>query len=179
MTRARIEREYFEWMYDIVCRDRFAPSISFRRLLRFLHEVEFTYIIPKDANRAAGGIDLRYRYAYELSNETIESYLIGPCSVLEMMIALALRCEETIMDDPDLGDRTGQWFWGMIANLGLNSMTDNRFDREEAEDKIAIFLNREYSPDGRGGLFYVRNCDNDLRSVEIWTQMLWYLDCIA
>ena len=178
MTRAKIEREYFDWMYDLVTRDRFNKSISFRRLLLYLHEIEFTYIITKDANIAEDGIDLRYRYAYE-QNEDVESYLLGPCSVLEMMIALVLRCEETIMDDPELGDRTGQWFWEMVANLGLAGMTDDIFDEDEVEDKIAIFLNREYAPDGRGGLFYIRDCERDLRRVEIWHQMLWRLDYIA
>ena len=42
----------------------------------------------------------------------ISAYLDNKtCSVLEMMIALAIRCEEHIMDDPDVGNRTGQWFW--------------------------------------------------------------------
>ena len=41
-----------------------------------------------------------------------------------MMIALAIRCEEHIMDDPDAGDRTGQWFWSMLVSLGLGSMDE-------------------------------------------------------
>lgn len=50
----------------------------------------------------------------------IASYLDNrPCSVLEMIIALAIRLEEHIMDDPDIGNRTGQWFWDMIVSLGL------------------------------------------------------------
>ena len=40
-------------------------------------------------------------------------------------------------------------------------------------------MNRTYSPDGDGGLFTVRNCDRDLRNVEIWIQMCWYLDTIV
>lgn len=83
------------------------------------------------------------------------------------------------MDDPDVGDRTGQWFWGMIKNLGLGSMTDARFDEEYVESVIERFLNREYEPDGRGGLFRIRNCTEDLRNVEIWYQMCWYLDTIV
>lgn len=150
-----------------------------------LHSVEFTYIIPRDSNRADDGINMRYRfvishgYEYEDIYEDIMDALDGPCSVLEMIIALAIRCEETIMDDPNVGDRTGQWFWGMITNLGLGSMTDERFDRDYVERVIDIFLNREYEPDGKGGLFTIRHFDQDLRDAEIWHQLCWYLDSIT
>jgi hypothetical protein len=146
----------------------------------YLHDVEFTYSIPKDANRAEDGIDLRYRFTYDYAGvEDAECYIFGPCSVLEMMVALAVRCEETIMDDPGYGDRTSQWFWRMINNLGLGSMTDRRFDKYYVEDVVSDFLNRRYSPDGRGGLFTIRGCDSDLRRVELWIQLLWYLNTIT
>ena len=96
-----------------------------------------------------------------------------------MMIALSIRCEETIMDDPKIGDRTGQWFWGMISNLGLSSMIDKRFDEEYVWYNIERFLNRDYEADGKGGLFTIKNTNRDLRKVEIWIQLCWYLDNIA
>lgn len=181
MPRSAIEQEYFEWMFHLVCVGRFANKNTFRKLLSFLHDVEFTYSIPKDSNRADDGIELRYRYAYvnDLDVDDVLNNIVGPCSVFEMILALAIRCEETIMDDPLLGDRTGQWFWKMIANLGLGSMSDARFDRDRVEYVIARFLNRDYEADGRGGLFRIRNCKYDLRNIEIWTQMLYFLDSIS
>jgi len=143
-------------------------------LLSYLHDVEFVYSIPKDANRANDGIDLRYRYAYDLLDDPRRE-LGGPCSVFEMMVGLAIRCE-SFMDDTAYGDRTGQWFWGMITNLGLGHMTDSKFDEREADVIIDRFLNREYEPNGKGGLFTVRNYDEDLRDVEIWNQLCYYLD---
>ena len=101
-----------------------------------------------------------------------------PCSVLEMMVALAIRCEESIMDNPVYGDRTGQWFWNMIVSLGLGSMTDEMYDRDYVDNIVDRFLDRDYSPDGRGGLFTIRNCEYDLRDVEITHQLYWYLDTI-
>lgn len=165
--------EYFDWLYDIVCRGRFAKSISYRRLLEYLRTYEFRFIIPNDINRAKDGIDLRRRYYLMTGNNITDK---GPCSVLEMMVALAIRCEETIMDNPSFGDRTGQWFWSMINTLGLSNMTDERFDEDYVRDKIDIFLNREYEPNGQGGLFKIRHCGHDLRKVEIWYQLCWYLD---
>lgn len=82
------------------------------------------------------------------------------------------------MDDPDIGDRTGKWFWGMVENLGLIFMTDSRFDRRYTEERIDIFLDREYESNGDGGLFTAEHCREDMRTVEIWYQMCWYLDDI-
>ena len=181
MNRRRIIEEYFEWMIDMVSKDRFDDLHTYGKLLTYLHDVEFTYIIPKDVNRAIDGVDLRYRYAihsrYSEYYEDVVEYLDGPCSVLEMMIALAIRCEEQIMHDPLIGDRTGQWFWRMIVSLGLGPMTDEHFNLEEAEDIIWRFLNREYESDGRGGLFIVKN-HGDLRDIEIWGQLLRFINTI-
>lgn len=176
MTRDDIRNEYFYWLVGLVCNGRFSKENSFENLLAYLHETEFVYLIPKDVNRANDGINLRWRFECE---EHHSSNHHGPCSVLEMMVALAVRCEEAIMDNPSYGDRTGQWFWGMIVNLGLGSMSDSNFDRRYVEETVNRFLNREYEPDGRGGLFRVKQCTQDLRDVEIWYQLCWYLDSIT
>lgn len=182
--RMGIEKRYFEWLVNFVCHDRFAKNISYRKLLDLLHDTMFTWSISKDSNRAADGSKLRRRFAslyYDNVTDATEDleYLLGPCSILEMLIALAIRCETDIMHDPSIGDRTGQWFWKMINNLGLGDMMDDRFDEEYAFGNITLFLDRSYEPDGRGGLFTVRNCEHDLRKVEIWVQLLWYLDTIS
>lgn len=80
------------------------------------------------------------------------------------------------MDNPDIGDRTGQWFWSMINTLGLSDMVDTRFNEDIVRQKVDIFLRREYEPDGTGGLFRIRHCRRDLRRAEIWYQLCWYLD---
>jgi hypothetical protein len=174
----KIRKEYFEWMYDLVCDGRFAEAITYRRLFELLHRTEFVYFVPHDENRADDGISLRYHYCVSHECEDLEQYLDGPCSILEMMVALAIR-EEHIMSDPDRGDRTAQWFWTMISSLGLSGMTDYNFDKEFVNDSIAKFLNREYSPDGKGGLFTVRKWKRDARTAEIWHQLLAYLNTLG
>ena len=176
MTQREIINDYFNWLYDWVCGRRFSKHVSYRKLLMRLHDTEFTYLIERDENRAADGTELRYRYCTDQDMYDVPECLDGPCSVLEMIVALAIRCEENIMDDPHLGDRTGQWIWNMITNLGLGSMTDEHYDREYIDNVVDTFLNREYYPDGKGGLFRIRDCHRDLREVEIWIQMCWYLD---
>lgn len=174
----RINDDYFEWLCEVVDSKRFSKHVSYRKLLMHLHNIEFTWFIPYDDNRADDGIMLRRKYALAHHDEELSDYISGPCSVLEMMAALAIRCEESIMDDTLFGNRTGQWFWGMIRNLGLSPMNDSNFDADFVDDVIARFLNREYEPDGKGGLFTIKNCDHDLRTVEIWRQLSWYLGSI-
>lgn len=174
----KLSNEFFEWMYNLVCNDRSYQNLSYRKLLIFLHKKKFTYKVKRDANRAVDGIDFRYRFGYEngYSREEIEKYLdTRPCSVLEMMVALAFRIEEQIMDDSEEGNRTGQWFWTMISNLGLGGMSDQKFDKDYCEFVIDRFLKREYEPNGKGGLFSIKD-DRDMRTAEIWYQAMWYLN---
>lgn len=183
MNRDRINNAYFEWLYDLVCGERFSKQISYRKLLMHLHNTEFTYLIPKDENRAEDGIDLRYRFSRSQWLDDPPGIIIGclegpPCSVLEMMIGLANRCEEDYMDDPAYGNRTSQWFWEMVTNLDLGSMVDTRYDREYVDEAVSKLLNRKYDPDGRGGLFRVRHCPQDMRHMEIWRQLCYFLDTI-
>jgi hypothetical protein len=181
MSNDRMRDTYFEWMYHLVCDGPCANGRSWRKLLHFLNETEFISRLKRDSNRASDGVDLRYRFVYENSYDThAAGEYLGeqPSSVLEVMVALALRCEEQIMTDPGEGDRTDKWFWDMIDSLGLSSLHDGRFNRNIAESVITRFLNREYDPDGRGGLFTIEGCHDDLRNVEIWYQMMWHLDNI-
>ena len=173
-----LNNEYFEWMYQLVCNDKYYKNLSYRRLLSYLHSIEFTYILERDGNRADYGIRFRYLFGYENghSDEIINRYLdTRPCSVLEMMISLAFNIEEHIMDDPAYGNRTGQWFWNMIVNLGLGTMNDGKFDRHYVESCIDRFLTREYKRNGEGGLFTIHD-NRDMRTAEIWYQAMWYLN---
>lgn len=179
MIRDAINNDYFNWLVDSVSKNRYGGQCSFNRLLEYLHTVPFRYHIARDKNRANDGISLRHRYSLVSEHKDATLYLDGACSVLEMMVALAIRCEEDIMSDPTIGDRTRQWFWGMIVNLGLGDMEDSRFDIDYVEYAIDRFLDREYEADGRYGLFTVKNCEDDLRTVEIWYQLCWYLDSIT
>lgn len=183
MTRDDIVNAYFEWLLDMVCGERFAKENSFRKLITKLHNTDFRWVIRNDENRAREGQNLRHRFALtqmpNVREDEILDILAGPCSVLEMMIALAIYCEEHVMDNPQLGDRTSQWFWNMVVNLGLGGQRDELFDRRYVEDSLQRFLDRTYERNGKGGLFTIRNCKRDLRKVEIFYQLCWYLDTIT
>ena len=172
-----VNRDYFQWMCDLIS-DSKPSKGSYGKLFKFLNETEFIYTIPMDGNRYDDGINLRYRFGYDHDIEypVIASCLDNrPCSVFEMMVALAFRCDEQITFNPANGLRAGRWFWMMIKNLGLEGMTDSRFDIEHVNSVIWRFLDREYTRDGEGGLIYIKNSPYDMRTMEIWYQLQHYL----
>lgn len=175
----QVKNRYFEWLYNYACKGRINDKVSFRKLFMNLHDTQFDFYIRNDMYRAMDGVNLRYRFSTVINDNDAFDILDEPCSVLEMILALAIRTEETIMDDPRYGDRTQQWFWQMLSNIGINRMSDDVYDKQFVNDKIYKFLERQYAPDGRGGLFYIQGVDQDLREIEIWTQLCWYLDKFA
>lgn len=173
-----ISKKYFKWLTSRVDTDEY-PVKDYKYLLNHLHSVFFISVIEMDENREADGIDLRYRFGYEtdVDPERIHQYIdTRPCTVLELMIALAIRVEEHIMYDEDVGDRTGKWFWDMIESLGLEYMTNDNYDADKVSKVIERFIHRKYRKNGEGGLVTLPGCPHDLRQVEIWYQMQWYLN---
>ena len=182
MTSKQINSLYFKWLCGLVCGETLETRRhDFKSLLHKLHNIPFTYsrMFSMDANREEDGTDLRYRFSYENNYDyRIVAVCIDnkPCSVLEMMVALALRCEEQIMSDHECGNRTGLWFWKMIDNLGLDKMDEKHYDESLVEETVDIFLNREYERNGHGGnIFVVEDDACNLKAMEIWYQMNVYL----
>lgn len=174
-----MKENYIFWLSNLVGSEKCS---HYEKLIYFLDDVPFTFLLTMDANRIQDGLDLRYRFQCDCgySDYQFNRYFQDKeCSVLEMMVALAIRLEEHIMYDPDIGNRTSKWFWLMIENLGLLSMDDSHFDIEYVENVVQRFLEREYNSNGQGGLFVIDNLECDLRDVEIWYQACWYLTLVV
>lgn len=182
--QSELEKRYFDWLvskisgsgkyyrYDNLAADH-------QKLLTYLYERSFNYyILPMDGNRSEDGIELRYSgFGDEMNidQHEIERYLDRrDCSILEMMVSLAIRAESIVGDDT-IGDRTGLWFWCMVGSLGLLGMNDENYDEVQVTIVIDNFINHNYEPNGRGGLFTVQNPSHDMRDTEIWNQMCWFL----
>lgn len=163
---------YLKWLSDIIFPDS-DEARSYQKLLSFLYYEPFTWTLEKDGNRAEDGLQLRELYSDESGLRCDKR---GPCSVLEALIGLARACEEDIMHDPDYGDRTYIWFWEMMYNLGLNDYDDYAFDIDAVEYIIRIFLDRKYEKDGYGGPFYISGFDGDMRRIELWYQLNFYVN---
>lgn len=172
MYGAELER-YLDYLCSYVADEDTANR--YHTLLTYLMSRSFEYSIARDFNRYCDGMSLRENYI-ELHPEAEREITstVPYCSVLEMMVALAWRCEQEIMSDPDYGDRTPLWFWTMINNMGLDRMTNTRYNPDYVKECVDRMLYRKYEPSGKGGLFVVDN-GMDLRDVEIWYQLNWYL----
>ena len=171
-------KKYFERLIEIVDCPEY-PVELYTELLWYLFQQEYYWSVPMDDNRAADGLDLR--------NEYCEDIFDGPCTVLEMLIALARRIDHDIMFDYSMGDRTSKWFWIMIRNLQLDDMDNENLDYEYADYRVYTFLDRNYGENGVGGLFPLEPVatlgghvatlggQNEHNNTEIWQQMSHYL----
>ena len=161
-----INDRYFDWLVEKI--DYGGIKERYFHLLDYLYYKEFTWILEMDENRAADGECLRNEYEWDGR--------FDGCSCLEMMIALAQRCEHSIMGDPKGIDQTYKWFWDMIENLGLDQYDDNNFSFDLVDDIVFDWLNRNYKYNGEGGLFPLKHPRQDQKEVEIWFQMCAWLN---
>lgn len=170
---------YYKWLIDMIKCESISVN-NYSKLLFHLYNIEFIPIMELDENRALDGINLRYRYCDDIGiNENIIDSMLKNrgCSILEMMIALSLRCEEDIMGDPN-DIKVSKWFWIMINNLGFTNMTNANFDKQYVDLIIDNFIKRKYKCNGENGGLFIVNNGNDLTKIEIWYQMCWYLNSI-
>jgi hypothetical protein len=168
-----LDETYFVWLYSQVgsvkIRNR---SKTYWKLLRLLFQKEFTWSdIEKDENRAQDGKDLRTEFLRETNTVVDEDgWLDIGASFLEMLIALAWKLAF------EGGGEVSERFWEMIENLGLAECTDAHPPDEGIVNHILDkVINRDYSPNGAGGLFPLSKTDQDQRDVELWYQANAYL----
>ena len=166
-----LKEDYFNKLKEAVgCR-------FYDNLLRGLYNREFYSPLELDNNRAAWGIWYRRRYMND-----DEAASLGPCSVLEMMIALAEQIDTHADMTPDA--RIKRYFWMMVENLGMLGMTDMTWGSNTAAEfnnKIDILLDRKYGDDGVGSLFPLQSYSinstllqfrnrTSMRDRDIWAQ---------
>lgn len=162
--------EYFDWLIGKLGKQ----AHRYSKLLDHLFSTEFTYTIPMDENRWSDGVYLRNEFLDECGGVYILNVSGAPCSVLEMMIALSIRCER-ILEDELHDNRTEKWFWNMIQSLQLKNSTDQNYDEQYVDDRLFIFMHRMYEWTGRGGLFTLDDPDCDMRELQIWDQMNMFI----
>jgi len=165
---------YFLWLVERTNADIHGPQ-GYSYLLSYLFDTEFYAVIEADVNRARDGVNLRREYA-EATGSPIPD--MDVCRVLELLVALSARCDKDIMYMPKYGDRTSEWFWMMIRNLGLMQYDNHHFDERSVSRVISRFMDRNYNQYGSGGLFPLKNLaevKKDQREVGIWDQMQAYM----
>ena len=167
--------DYYYWLTDIL-HDDYLQS-NYQKLLKQMLETEFTWSVPYDSNRASDGLYLRKSFEKSTHSPKNNTQNVpSNCSVLEMFIAMCVRCEDELMHDPDIGDRTNVWFWNVLENLGLDIYDDFGYDFDAVDTILARFLDRDYEMCGFGGAFYVMDSKIDFRTKDLWWQLNAFLE---
>lgn len=167
-----IEEVYFNWLYSKVASVDVptTPSLSYLKLLRLLHSIEFVWLVSGDDNRAEDGLEIRREFLNQSRMDYDPEWALLGCSVFEMLIAFARRTEW----QTDISVR--DWFWIFLTHLGLDSFCDAEEGFEGyVTEVIQQFIWRTYDRNGHGGLFPLHDTDNDQRKIEIWYQFCEYL----
>lgn len=170
---SELEQRYYEWLVSRI------PGWCTRYsiLVRMLYETPFRVTLLMDENRVGDGLGMRARFVYEMNLGSAERDILKqqrPCSVLEVMLGLAQRFVEEYVTQYTDEDPIGPWFSLMIRSLGLICYDDQHFDLYGYDRILQLFLDRAYSPDGRGSLFYIPGVQMDMRQIEIWRQMMMW-----
>lgn len=155
-------------------------AVDYGILFDILYDVEFTWTIPMDEDRARCGQELRARFEYESGMTCEQAWLEWPCSFLEMLIGLAYSIENRVLYDGLAGDRTQRWFWEMLEGLGLDICDDFWMMTEPDSTAYVVeraerVVRREYSEDGSGGIFQLGKGHGDVRKMAVWEQACAYI----
>jgi len=167
-----LDEFYFKWLYSQVgsVRQR-NTSKTYWSLLRQLYAKEFVWVVPNDDNRVEDGRELRHQFIEDLEIVRVDrNWMELGCSFLEMLVALSRRLAFETEGEPL------EWFWVLIANLGLQSSNDRTpMPPEQIEEILNTVIWRTYNVDGAGGLFPLRSASQNQQKVEIWYQLCAYL----
>lgn len=166
------DNNYIDWL-----RDQVSPALNdYRVFSEVAHGIKFNHIVPHDDNRAMDGIDLRNQYAISTQEDHV---LDGSgCTFLEMLIGLAIRMNDQAWDWKQ-PDKIPYWCSVLIINAGLTEFFDKIMDplsEEELKRRLMTINRRQYSSNGSGGFFPLSRPDSDQRGVELWYQLMSWLD---
>ena len=176
-----VEERYFRWLYaKIGSVTDLNPARSHWLLAERMHQRIFEVILSNDENRESDGTDLRDEFCDEYGSWENSRYIFEPCSMLEMVLALAKRMhfqdDGSVFDDHGIGE----WFWKLMRNVELAHLNDAVFSSgtrigSYVDDVLDTIIYRRYDSSGKGGLFPLRHPNGDQRKTELWYQMNQYM----
>lgn len=159
--------EYRDWLLSIV---EFRRK-NFDDLMNQLLYTPFVWSIENDRNRKEDGMELRRMYFSGIRGEKVPDF---PCSVLEVLVALARRIDKEYIGEPG-EPHPGMIFWRMMRNLGLDKYTVRRYNQGAVLKAVSKWLLREFNEDGEGGIFPMKHTVRNQKILPIWNQMTEFL----
>ena len=172
--------EYFEWMTNVIFSDVVLKD-AYDGLLHVLNSIPFEWSLQMDENRQKDAQDLRYLFGYVCGyseSQICQELDNTPPSLLEVIVALINRVQDSILYDPTKQDPNQEIFLDILKSLKIDDIKGVMNDSDYATIYNAVenLYCHNYSYYGEGGLFVVNNPKNDMRNTEIWFQFMWYLD---
>lgn len=172
----RIWNDYTVWLLNYC---RFGRP-GYTKLMDQLINSPFEAVLERDLNRISDGEDLRSCFLME--NGLNGTFYNHPVSVLEVLIALAVRVDGEYLGNPN-DPRPDVFFWEMICNLGLDKFDDKKYDPRAVFEILDVWISRKFDKNGVGSPFPVgKNIHNihknihDQRKIEIWMQVTAYIN---
>jgi len=175
MTRRpslNLPEDYLRWLEPQLRDEHSTQGKSYWDLIGLMFEREFGWVLEMDRNRIGDGLDLRVEFAREHRRRPDLLSDLGPCSFLEVLIALSRRLAF------DAGGEAPGWAWQLLRNLEFHRMSDplTRQKQRKVQEVMDHVIARTYLPDGTGGFFPLAWPDEDQTRIEIWYQMSAYIE---
>lgn len=170
---------YLDWVSSQVL-SRYEKN-KYSKLLHFLSETPFCYVIQGDRNRVKDAIFMRRTWADE--NNVIfdvpdNEIYNGSCSVLEMLVSFAKRIDKE-WTGVESDDHPEQIFAIFMTNLELDVYSDDRYNPNIVEDIVYKWMYGKIKRNGEGGLFPLYDKKSrhiDQRNKEMWLQMMPWIN---
>lgn len=164
-----------DYLQYLIWRCNLQKERGMERIFETLHDLEFTYVMDRDENRYADGVELRDDYEIpDCFMDLEDEFLDRNCSVLEMLIALSIRVDDDFIGDP-AEPHPEDFFIEMIENLKLDRYSGRSFYEKDVIKIIQRWLERRFNQDGCGSPFPLRHDKRNQRDLEIWDQMNSYI----
>lgn len=165
---AEASEPYHVWLRDLLSCD---GRTDHNTVLEEMACYEFIARHPFDANRFE---DVQR----QLRNLYSEDEVVGPCTVLEVMIVVCQRFAEKIGTDT-FGITWTDIFWDALMNLGLYLFDDSICATDPkaldyVRDIIVRFVDRDYDYNGCGGAWPLLNPRDDARKNDLMRQLGLY-----
>ena len=167
-----VNDKYLLWLMESVGLAKGSRHSFYFLLCRKLYKTPFLWLTSCDEDRAKDGMQLRMFFAEEGGEVVVN----GPVSILEVLVAFSMRIDEWLS-----GGENGAnaWFMTMLHNLGLDGFTDDEMldptSSDEVDLRLEKWVQRQYSFDGTGGIFPLRDPPGDQRCYDLEYQLQLYL----
>ena len=177
-------KDYFDYLYSI----GFDDDGDHERLARLLFEIPYEWENDRDENRMWDGVEMRREY--EEVCKIDRSYDISrclngdACTMLEFFVGFAYRLvrdmfNHDIFDMSYIPKLIKMWF--DEDHLDIWRFVNEEMDEDEegvseaVVDQLDIWVHCNYEYDGScGGLFIIRDPEEDIRYTEMWVQASWW-----